>query len=316
MDDLLDIARVTSGKIVLSRHPIDLSAAVERCLGMLANTGRLGRHTWHTALQAAWVDADETRVEQIVTNLLSNAVKFTADGGDIAVRVSTQGAETVLVVEDSGVGISPALLPRIFELFVQGERSLDRTQGGLGLGLTLVRRLTEMHGGTVTAMSDGPGRGATFTVRLPNVPAPSEPDRRPAEVAAGAPLCILVVEDNPDGREMLRAMLEQDGHVVHEAADGPSAMDRALELHPDVAIVDIGLPEIDGYGVALRIRAAERGGTGTCLIALSGYGTEEDRRRTAQAGFDAHLTKPVEPDKLRLILTTRRRRGAHDDGDC
>ena len=303
MDDLLDIARVTSGKIVLNRAPVDLGAAVERCLATLADADHLRHHTWCRSVEPVWVHADETRLEQIVTNIVGNAIKFTPEAGAISVRVSAEDRDAVLCVEDSGAGISAELLPRIFDLFVQGDHTIDRAKGGLGLGLTLVRRLTEMHGGTITAASKGAGQGASFTIRLPRIgpPPASPPPSRPA--AAADRKRILVVEDNSDGREMLRLLLELQGHEVYEAAEGEAAIDQALELQPQVAIIDIGLPGIDGYTVASRIREREKGGQGIRLIALTGYGTEQDRRLAAAAGFDAHLTKPVEPERLTLLLT-------------
>jgi len=305
MNDLLDIARVTSGKVVLNRRPLDLGAMVERCLTIQQAT-RFGQHEWRNELASVWVNADETRLEQIVTNLVGNAMKFTPDGHPIHVSVSAEARTAVLCVRDGGVGIAPELLPRVFDLFVQGHRGADRSQGGLGLGLTLVRRLAEMHGGNVTASSDGVGHGAAFTVRLPRIAAPVRADDAPTAPSGPAPQRILVVEDNSDGREMLRTMLELWGHQVHEAADGESAIARALELRPDAAIIDIGLPRIDGYTVAASIRAGEEGRPPMRLIALTGYGSDQDQRRAADAGFDAHLTKPVEPERLIRALARPR----------
>jgi PAS domain S-box-containing protein len=306
LDDLLDIARVTSGKIVLNRGPLDLGATVDRCLATLCDADRLSRHTFRKALEPVWVHADETRIEQIVTNLVGNAAKFTPAGGEICVSVTCEGRDAILRVEDTGVGITPVLLPRVFDLFVQGDGSVDRALGGLGLGLTLVRRLTEMHGGTVGAASDGPGRGASFTIRLPHIMAPPMPvdSSSPTRVSA-EPKRILVVEDNSDGREMLRTLLELQGHEVHEVAEGQAAISQALELRPHAAIIDIGLPGIDGYAVAARIRASESGARHMQLIALTGYGSEQDRLRATEAGFDAHLTKPVEPKRLALLLSLK-----------
>ena len=302
MDDLLDIARMTSGKIALNRRPLDLAATIDRCLVTLAGTKGSSPHTWRTALEPVWIDGDETRIEQIITNLVANATRFTPDGGEISVIVTADGGDALIRVTDSGIGIEPELLPRVFDLFVQGDRSVDRTQGGLGLGLTLVRRLTEMHNGTVAAASDGPGRGASFTVRLPRiVPSAPQADRSPAATATAGQR-ILIVEDNSDGRELLRMMLEAQGHEVHEAADGESAISQALALRPHAAIIDIGLPGIDGYTVAAQLRAAETPLADLQLIALTGYGTEQDRRRSAEAGFDAHLLKPVEPERLAQLL--------------
>jgi PAS domain S-box-containing protein len=303
IDDLLDIARVTSGKIALNRRPLDLAATVERCLSTMAETREPSPHRWRKALEPVWVNADETRIQQIVTNLVANAARFTPAGGEIDVAVTADRSEAILRVSDTGVGIEADLLPRVFDLFVQGERGHARPQGGLGLGLTLVRQLAEMHAGSVAAASDGAGRGASFTVRLPRI-LPSAPgDDRAHAPAVPTRRRILVVEDNQDGRELLRTMLEVQGHEVHEAADGETAIQKALEVEPHAAIVDIGLPGIDGYDVAARLRAAETGGSRMQLIALTGYGTDQDRRRAAEAGFDAHLTKPLEPERLADLLT-------------
>jgi signal transduction histidine kinase len=303
LDDLLDLSRVTSGKIVLNCGPVDLGAAVESCFATLTAADALGQHTWQKSVDSVWVNADETRLEQIVTNLVGNAMKFTPAGGMISIRVTAGEHEAVLSVEDSGIGIGAELLPRVFDLFVQGDRSVARSAGGLGLGLTLVRRLAELHGGSVSAASEGAGRGASFTVRLPRVAAPARVPAAAWRPERAERKRILVVEDNADGREMLRTMLELLGHDVHEAAEGESAIVRTAELRPDVAIIDIGLPGMDGYAVAARIRASEKEPGAIQLIALTGYGTEQDRRRAAAAGFDAHLTKPVEPDRLRRLLT-------------
>jgi CheY-like chemotaxis protein/anti-sigma regulatory factor (Ser/Thr protein kinase) len=247
------------------------------------------------------------RLEQIVSNLLGNAVKFTPAGGAVAVRVRGDRAEAVLEVEDTGIGIPPELVDRIFDLFVQGDQSPERTQGGLGIGLTLVRRLVERHGGTVTVRSGGPGAGSLFTVRLPTIAPPS---RRVAPVPEGgaAPRRILLVEDNDDAREMLRFALGREGHTVLEAASGHEGIALATSAAPDVALIDLGLPGRDGYEVARSIRAAL--GRDITLIALTGYGSADDRRRTEQAGFDAHLVKPLDPARLSALLAgTPRRRG-------
>jgi CheY-like chemotaxis protein len=204
-------------------------------------------------------------------------------------------------VRDTGVGIAPELLPRVFELFVQGERALDRTQGGLGIGLTLVRRLVELHGGTVEAMSAGRGRGSTFTVRLPLASAPAPRPSSAPSPATASRRRVLVVEDNDDSRAMLRELLVLLGHEVHEAVDGATGVARALELAPDVTLVDIGLPEVDGYEVARHIRR-DPAGRNLYLVALTGYGLPEDRERALAAGYDVHLVKPIDPAKLHAIL--------------
>ena len=304
VDDLLDVARVTSGKITLHREHVDLARIARRAVMVLSGSGRLGKHQVEVDCGEAWVDGDETRLEQVATNLLDNAVKYTPEGGRIAVRVRAEGDVAVLQVEDTGVGIAPELLPRIFDLFSQGERTLDRSQGGLGLGLALVRRLVELHGGEVTAASAGAGQGARFTVRLKRVAAPGRGASAPsAEEEEAKRLKILVVEDNPDGRETLVMLLGMQGHEVHEAEDGPAGVERALDIKPDAAVVDIGLPGFDGYEVARRLRSSPLG-RAIRLIALTGHGQEEDRQNALRAGFDSFLVKPADMTALNTILAS------------
>ena len=299
VDDLLDVARVTSGKIVLNRKPIDLAAVVRSTVATLTSGGRLGRHRVDVVCDSAWVAADETRIEQVVTNLLDNASKYTHEGGNITLRVRAEAGNAVLEVADTGMGIVPELLPRVFELFSQGERTLDRSQGGLGVGLALVRRLAEMHGGAARAKSAGAGKGSTFTVALPLIAPPPEARAAASDDAQGARgLRIVLVEDNPDGRESLAMMLRIQGHEVHEADSGPSGVDQLAAVHPDVAIVDIGLTGFDGYEVARRTRASPA----IHEVALTGYGQEEDRRRAVAAGFDWFLVKPADVAVLAAIL--------------
>jgi signal transduction histidine kinase len=305
VDDLLDVARVTRGRIMLDTRPIDLAKVARRTVTMMAASGRLARHRMETDLREAWIMGDETRVEQVVTNLVDNASKYTQEGGTIFVRVAPEGNEALLEVQDNGMGISPALLPRIFELFTQGERTIDRAQGGLGLGLTLVRRLVEMHGGSIGARSAGPGQGAAFTVRMPLSQAPAEaraPTAADAEAGEDKHLNILVVEDNDDGRETLAMMLRLNGHEVHEADSGPGGVASLKAVHPDIAIVDIGLPGFDGYEVARRARASPET-RAVRLVALTGYGQEEDRRNARAAGFDWFLVKPADMGAISEILT-------------
>ncbi|MGH7397140.1 MAG: hybrid sensor histidine kinase/response regulator [Candidatus Rokuibacteriota bacterium] len=239
----------------------------------------------------------------MVNNLVGNALRFTPAAGTIEVTLRAEEGLAVLRVRDSGVGIAPAMLPRVFDLFAQGERSPDRGAGGLGLGLTLVRRITELHGGRVEAASDGTGLGSTFTVRLPALAAPpvETPARAPA-ASDGQSRRILVVEDNADAREMLRHLLRVAGHEVHEAADGPAGLEAALRLHPDVALVDVGLPGFDGYQLARRVRGSAS--ASIYLVALTGYGQPDDRRQAMAAGFDAQLVKPVNPDALLATIQT------------
>jgi len=300
--DLLDVTRGTLGKIELVRTAIDVAAAVRRCLATLDSTEKLGQHVVTVDAEPVWVEADGVRIEQIVMNLMSNALKFTPRGGAIKVAVRREGDDAVLRVADEGAGISAELLPVVFDLFVQGERNLDRRAGGLGVGLSLVRRLVELHGGRVEAASPGQGRGSVFTVRLPAmVDAPPAPGPSVEAPARAQRQRILVVEDNADNREMMRVLLESGGHEVHEAADGVSGVELAVQLEPDVVLIDIGLPGIDGYQVARQIRAKLR--DRSRLIALSGYGQQKDRERAFDAGFDDHLLKPVDPARLLVVLS-------------
>jgi signal transduction histidine kinase len=302
VEDLLDVSRVTSGKVVLVRQPTDVAEVATSTITGWRASGRFARHDVSLEASPVWVDADPTRLEQVLGNLLANALKYTPAGGRITVRVGADGDSAILEVDDTGVGIPAELLRKVFDLFVQGERTLDRAQGGLGIGLTLTRALVEMHGGTVEARSAGSGRGATFTIRLPRIPAPaSAAPLAAAPSASRAPRRILLVEDNADARDMLRAQLAQDGHEVHAAADGPTGVEMAASVRPDVVLIDIGLPGLDGYEVARRIRATAWGKS-MLLVALTGYGQADDRRRALEAGCDVHVTKPVFPGRLAEII--------------
>jgi CheY-like chemotaxis protein len=237
---------------------------------------------------------------------LLNAIKYTPTGGRIVVSARAEGEHAMLRIEDSGVGIAPDLLPRIFDLFVQGAREPDRATGGLGVGLTLVRRLTDLHGGWVKAASEGPGRGSVFTVCLPlATAAPAEATSASPPTMAPVRRRVLTIEDYADARESLRSLLELSGHEVREAADGPTGVELALRLRPDVVLIDIGLPGLDGYDVARRIRSAPQGHR-MVLAAVTGYGQPEDRRRAEEAGFDTLLVKPVRPEQLTELLRSCR----------
>jgi CheY-like chemotaxis protein/anti-sigma regulatory factor (Ser/Thr protein kinase) len=251
-------------------------------------------------MKPVWVDADRARIEQILSNLLDNAVKFTPAGKTIRVAVAPEGEDALLTVSDEGAGLAPGSAERMFDLFVQGERGLDRAAGGLGVGLALVKRLTELHGGTVAASSAGAGRGTTFVVRLPAV-LPSAQSQAAQATPRVAAKRILIVEDNDDARHMMHEVLAFGGHDVREARDGATGLALAAESRPDVALIDIGLPDLDGYEVARRLRAAP-GGRRMGLIAITGYGQAEDQKRAYDAGFDAHLTKPVAPERLRQVM--------------
>jgi CheY-like chemotaxis protein/two-component sensor histidine kinase len=296
VNDLLDISRLTAGKLTLHRVALDLAALVERCMGELAGAHLLDSHRYERRLAPVHVHGDSMRLEQVVTNLITNAVKYTPASGLISVEVEPVGDHAVLRVRDTGVGIDPDLLPRIFDLFVQSERGLDRRDGGLGVGLCIVRRLVEAHGGRVEARSAGLNQGAEVIVHLPLATAPAAERRRaPAEIRTPARRRILIIDDNVDGREALVTLLELAGHEVHEAVDGPSGLASASQLRPDAVLVDIGLPGLDGFEIARRLRAS---GPPLRLIALTGYGHPDHRRRGAEAGFDAYLVKPVDIDVL------------------
>jgi PAS domain S-box-containing protein len=300
-DDLLDAGRVILGKINLEREPVDLAAIVRGTVETLRATGRLGGIELHVQLEQAWVEGDVTRLDQVVANLLVNAVKYTPQPGSIHVTLTVQDGEAILRVCDTGLGLEADLLPRIFELFVQGRRSLDRSQGGLGIGLTLVRRLVELHGGRVEAKSEGPNKGSEFIVTLPAIDAPDSVPIGAAEGTPLAPRTVVIVEDNRDVRAGLRAALELDGHRVVEAEDGAAGIDAVLKEEAEIALIDIGLPLVDGFGVARALR--ERAVHKVQLIAMTGYGSEEDINRGKLAGFDAYLVKPVDLGALQRLMS-------------
>ena len=301
VDDLLDVSRVMAGKISLDRRPLDLSEVVGRALAALAGHEWMIRHTVDVQTDPVWVFADATRMDQVVTNLVENAAKYTPPGGRIAVTLREEQRMAVLTVADTGSGMPPELVPHVFELFVQGSRSLERASGGLGVGLTLVRRLVELHDGSVQAASEGLGRGSRFTVRLPVTAARATAGVSDATAPSPLRRRVLIVEDNDDAREMLRDLLRRLGHEVYETVDGIGGVEKALELRPDLTLVDVGLPGIDGYAVARRLRD-DPTGRRLRLVALTGYGLPEDRERALAAGFDAHVVKPVDLEKLRTIL--------------
>ncbi|WP_437672263.1 PAS domain S-box protein [Sorangium sp. So ce131] len=308
IDDLLDVSRITRGKIDLRKERIDLETVIENAVEASRPLIEAGRHQLSVALpdEPLWLDADLTRLAQVVSNLINNAAKYTPDGGRIDVSVRREEREALVVVKDSGVGISGEMLPRVFEMFAQANRTLERAHGGLGIGLTLVHRLVEMHGGTVQVESEGPNRGSTFTARLPllDAPAPAraeapENGRAEAKVAGKR---VLVVDDNRDGAETLALLLEIFGHDTQIAYDGPGALEAVQTFRPDVAFLDIGLPGFSGYEVARRLRE-DPALRSTVLVALTGWGAEEYRQKSREAGFDFHLTKPVEAAQVNAILS-------------
>jgi signal transduction histidine kinase/ActR/RegA family two-component response regulator len=310
VDDLLDVSRVTLGKIILKQRPVDLREVAERCLTELgmASLARSNGLELEVHTEPVVVQGDPVRLEQVFCNLLQNAIKYTSRGGRLSLGVEAEGDEAVVRVRDTGIGISPEALQTIFEPFTQVESSRHHSEGGLGLGLPLVRSLIELHGGRVEARSEGPGRGSEFIVRLPRTEKKAKAAvlrQRPRVPEPATRLHVLVVEDNLDGRESLRDLLEIWGHRVSLAESGPVGVEMAFSLRPDVALIDIGLPGIDGNEVARRIRSI-LGEEAISLIAMTGYGQPEDRRRALQAGFDFYLIKPVDPAVLSRLLAEAR----------
>jgi signal transduction histidine kinase len=294
VDDLLDVSRVVSGKVQLHPVPLDLAELVQRAFQSLEASiaNRQLEARFERPPEPVMVTGDALRLEQVVVNLVTNAIKYTPAGGHLRVIVERSGDEAIFRVIDDGVGIAEDMLAVVFELFAQVDRTLDRSNGGLGIGLTLVRSLVELHGGRVEATSEGIGKGTTISVTLPLDAHPVERSGvRPSMPPSTRAYRVLVVEDNDDAREMLCALLSRLGHTVIDAADGAAALTRARGTPPDALVIDIGLPGIDGYEVARRVRAEH--GSAPFLVAMTGYGQPEDRQRAHQAGFDLHLTKPV-----------------------
>ncbi|HEV8256650.1 MAG TPA: MASE1 domain-containing protein [Casimicrobiaceae bacterium] len=306
VDDLLDVSRITRGKISLKREILDMSRVVARTLASCRPLIDAHKHVVELQLadEELPVDADSTRLSQVVLNLISNAVKYTPEGGRITIAVSREDGVAVLRVHDTGIGIAPELLPKVFDLFVQGDRSLDRTEGGLGIGLTLVRRLVEMHGGSVFASSGGHGEGSEFVVRLPLALGRGVARGPAKEVLPPLPVTrrrLLVVDDNRDFADTLGALFETMGHDVRIAYNGTDAVSAAAEYRPDAVFLDIGLPGRNGYEVARMLRSSPEL-AGLTLVAFTGYGRTEDRRRVREAGFDYHLVKPAEAAELARIV--------------
>jgi CheY-like chemotaxis protein/two-component sensor histidine kinase len=310
VDDLLDVSRINAGKIELRRAPVDLREVLEQAQSIVRPPLTERGHQLEIALEGEplRVFADSVRLVQVFVNLLRNAIQYTADGGTIRVHGARAGATIEVTVTDNGRGIAPDFLPFVFEKFVQ-ERSGG---GGLGLGLMLVRRLAELHGGTVAATSGGVSQGSEFIVRLPVLDETRESSGE-LPVASGTPgggqgqerrLRLALVEDNPDIRETMFELLTVCGHDVTPAEDGAAGLELILQTHPDVALVDIGLPKLDGYQVAQQVRAVP-GMADVRLIAMTGFGQEEDRRRALAAGFDAHIVKPPDLDVLLRVLTAQ-----------
>lgn len=307
VDDLLEVSRITTGRIQLHQEWVSLGRVVEDALATVRSQFEVRKHELTIALspQDIGMYADASRLEQVVVNLLDNAAKYTEPGGHIWLTLQQEGDQATLRVRDTGMGIAPDVLPRIFDLFAQADRSLDRSQGGLGIGLALVQRLVEMHGGTVEATS-ALGQGSEFVVRLPVVSVPaSQPPPAPAKgpEPTGPSLRVLVADDNVDSLATLAMLLKECGHQVHTACDGSAVEEAALAFRPNVVLLDIGLPKLDGFEIAKRLRQ-HTSLQYVILIALTGYGQESDRERSKEAGFDYHLVKPTDFGSVLTILAS------------
>ncbi len=307
VDDLLDVSRITRGKIKLEMESVDLASVAAQAVETSRPLLQARRHALEVSVPQAPlpVRGDSVRLSQVVANLLNNAAKYTEPGGRLELSVAREGESVVLAVRDNGIGIAPAMLSRVFDLFTQAESTRDGAQGGLGIGLTLVKRLVELHGGEVEARSEGAGKGSEFVVRLPAL-APTtwhHPVRSRRAIALdSAPLRVLVVDDNVDAADSLARVLGLWGHSVHTANDGLEALDQAAAFTPDAVLLDLGLPRMDGLGVARRLRE-KRVDQQLLLVAMTGFGQNQDRRQTAEAGFDHHFTKPIDIEALRSLLT-------------
>jgi PAS domain S-box-containing protein len=311
VDDLLDVSRMVRGQIMLQKRPVDLAEVVQHAVETSRPLIRLRKHYLTVQLpeQPVQLEADLTRLSQVITNLLNNAAKYTDEGGQIRLDAAVSAGMVTIRVRDTGLGVDPDLLPHVFDLFTQADRTPDRSEGGLGIGLTLVKRLVEMHGGAVEAHSEGLGSGAEFIVRLPVLPegenrAAPLPARVPVVAAANArSLRILVVDDNVDAADSIAMLLNMEGHETRSVNTARAALLAVPDFQPEVVLLDIGLPEMDGYEVARRLRE-QNGKHRMRLVAVTGYGQPADRRRAQAAGFDEHMVKPVEPTALQDFLRT------------
>jgi signal transduction histidine kinase len=309
VDDLLDVARIATGKIELRRRPVVLGELITHAVEGMRPQIEVRRHALELSLAEApvFVRVDPTRVEQIIGNLLANATKYTPDGGRIAVVERREGEEVLVTVTDNGIGIDPEVVHGIFELFAQAHPTFDRSGGGLGIGLSLCRELAELHGGSISACSEGPGRGARFTLRLPvmhEAEAVAYETRPPGPLALpGAQRRILVVDDNEEAALLLARLLTRRGHAVHTAFDGLAALEAAREFQPEVFLLDIGLPGLDGYNLARRLQG--EGFREALFIAISGFAQEQDRERGREAGIAHYFSKPVDFEALITVLAAR-----------
>jgi signal transduction histidine kinase len=311
VDELLDMARIGRGRIMLKRERLELEKVISHGLEPVRPLIESRRQTLAVSLPTApvWISGDFVRLGQIVTNLVNNAAKFTPEGGHIQVDATANQGQAMIVVRDTGVGIEAQLLPRIFDMFVQGERSLDRSEGGMGIGLTLARQLIELHQGRIEAHSEGPGKGTVFTVSLPCIN-PVEGSGTAPAVSRAAPIQayrVLVVDDNADAAESLAMLLQISGHETKVVTEATKVVSVSAEFLPQVAVLDIGLPGIDGYELARQLRQ-QAGHAEVVLIALTGYGQNQDRKRASEAGFDYHFVKPVDPCKLEAAIGAGRKK--------
>jgi CheY-like chemotaxis protein len=307
VDDLLDVSRITRGKVTLQKQVVKVADIVARAVETSKPLITARRHHLHVDVPARplEVEADPTRLAQILANLLNNAAKYTEEGGKIWLNTARDENEVIFRVRDTGVGIAPEMLTKVFDLFTQVDHSLDRSQGGLGIGLTLVRQLVDMHGGKVEARSAGSNQGSEFIVRLPalvrRTPSPQSANGTAVTNGKTSYRRILVVDDNADGANSLALLLRVTGHEVCIAHDGPAALESASAFHPEIVLLDIGLPGMNGYEVAEQIRHEPELGS-PLLIALTGYGQDADRLRSREAGFNHHLVKPVDPEALLALF--------------
>ncbi len=303
VDDLLDVARIAQSRIVLKAEPLEISCLIDQAIETVQPIINGKGHQLRVDKPAAplYVHGDRARLAQSLSNLLHNAAKYTDAGGAIVLVVTASAEQVELEVRDSGIGISEQLLPHVFDLFVQSERTLDRAQGGLGIGLSIVKGLIEMHGGTVRAASAGAHRGSTFTIRLPRI-TPPQVSKQPYRPAPAVKRRVLIVDDNVDAADSLAMLLKSDGHEAETAYSADTALEAVERLRPDIVLLDVGLPQIDGYEIARYLRASNTV-PGMRLIALTGYGREEDRERARTAGFDDHLLKPTDMTALQRLLT-------------
>jgi signal transduction histidine kinase len=305
VDDLLDLSRISRGRITLEEAPVEIGELLQQAVETVQGLVQEKAHRLVVAkpAHAIHVHGDRTRLVQAISNVIHNAAKYTDRGGEISLEIVDSDEEVCVKIRDNGVGIPPEILPTLFDLFVQSERTLDRSQGGLGIGLSVVKRLIEMHRGSVQASSRGIGQGATFTIRLPRVPPPHAQSDAACPDPGRAPRRILIVDDNADAADTLAMLLELDGHSVSTVYSALEALEAAVRLKPDLLFLDIGLPVIDGYEVARRLRS-QPSTSALRMVAVTGYGQNEDRERAFASGFDEHLVKPVTPESLEALFRT------------